>query len=357
LDGLNTFLANSKLKIRNKVRAKVIETFRKILLSQDLHKDVGRLLGSYNAQGVGCSSVKYIENPYVLDEKKHAEEAKAQQKKVIFITGRFRSGSTTMWNVFRQLPDTTAYYEPFNERRWFDASLRGEKVDGSHRGVSDYWAEYAGLEKLADYYDESWCNRNLYMDATSYAPQMKSYIDYLIEKAKGTAVLQFNRIDFRLAWIKHNYPDAKILHVYRNPRDQWVSSLWKDNKFTSSSPVEDFVDHFYLNDWREDLVNTFPMLEDKYCHHPYEVFYCLWRLSFIFGSFFSDISLSLESLVLEPKSQVDNVISSLNFDLPRIKTSHEVIEKVRFDKWKSFADGAWFSKKEDDLDKIICDFF
>src|SRR5262245_36641455 len=38
----------------------------------------------------------------------------------IVISARFRTGSTLLWNVFRHLPNCTAYYEPFNERRWFD---------------------------------------------------------------------------------------------------------------------------------------------------------------------------------------------------------------------------------------------
>src|SRR5687768_15177301 len=74
----------------------------------------------------------------------------------IFITARFRSGSTLLWNIFRNAPGFTAYYEPHNERRWFDPACRGDRVDGTHRGVSDYWAEYQGLEDLARYYNEDW---------------------------------------------------------------------------------------------------------------------------------------------------------------------------------------------------------
>ena len=37
--------------------------------------------------------------------------------RAIFLTSRFRSGSTALWSAFRLLDDVTAYYEPFNERR------------------------------------------------------------------------------------------------------------------------------------------------------------------------------------------------------------------------------------------------
>jgi hypothetical protein len=35
----------------------------------------------------------------------------------VFVTGRFRSGSTLMWSLFRNVPGCTAFYEPLNERR------------------------------------------------------------------------------------------------------------------------------------------------------------------------------------------------------------------------------------------------
>ena len=72
----------------------------------------------------------------------------AHRSDIVFITGRFRSGSTLLWNLFRQMDNCTAYYEPFNERRWFDSSARGNRMDATHRGVSDYWKEYDGLQAI-----------------------------------------------------------------------------------------------------------------------------------------------------------------------------------------------------------------
>jgi hypothetical protein len=71
-----------------------------------------------------------------------------QHRNIIIITGRFRSGSTFLWNIFRHIEGMTAYYEPFNERRWFDPRLRGDRVDQKHKYVEDYWREYDGLEML-----------------------------------------------------------------------------------------------------------------------------------------------------------------------------------------------------------------
>ena len=87
------------------------------------------------------------------------EQATRYRDDIVFVTGRFRSGSTLLWNIFRSMGPATSYYEPFNERRWFDKLSRGTRVDSTHRGVSDYWAEYEGLEILSKYYAEAWTHQ------------------------------------------------------------------------------------------------------------------------------------------------------------------------------------------------------
>ena len=36
-------------------------------------------------------------------------------------------------------------------------------------------------------------------------------------------MLQFNRADLRVAWLRQQFPQAKLIHLYRHPRDQWLS--------------------------------------------------------------------------------------------------------------------------------------
>ena len=55
--------------------------------------------------------------------------ATSERDDIVFITSRFRSGSTLLWNLFRKTPHCTAYYEPFNERQWFNKKMRGGNVD------------------------------------------------------------------------------------------------------------------------------------------------------------------------------------------------------------------------------------
>lgn len=65
--------------------------------------------------------------------------------------------------VVGEFPGVTAYYERFNERRWFSSEVANGGVDPTHRGVSDRWLEYQGLSELDHYYDEAWIDKHLLM--------------------------------------------------------------------------------------------------------------------------------------------------------------------------------------------------
>ena len=182
----------------------------------------------------------------------------------MIITARFRSGSTLLWNLFRALKSCTAYYEPFNERRWFDPVAHGSHTDPTHRGVDDYWKEYEGLEELGQYYQESWISNNLLMYEDSWDLAMKRYVERMIELAPKRPVLQFNRIDFRLPWFRRMFPRAKIVHLYRHPRDQWLSCLLDPRQFPHTGTMAQFATHdgYYLRMWARDLKYHFPFLDE-----------------------------------------------------------------------------------------------
>ncbi len=68
----------------------------------------------------------------------HASKGAFNRDDVVLITARYRSGSTMLWNLMRQLQGVTAYYEPVHPRLGLPPdSPRGE-VDPSHLHVDDY---------------------------------------------------------------------------------------------------------------------------------------------------------------------------------------------------------------------------
>jgi hypothetical protein len=277
----------------------------------------------------------------------------------IFITARFRSGSTFLWQIFKTLDNTTSYYEPLNEAQWF---LRNTnfKVDGTHLGVDDYRAEYEGMTDLADCFDPEWGFENLYMDETHHAPNLRRYVTELIARAKGRAVLQFNRVDFRLPWLKAYFPHAKILHLYRHPREQWMSIVGKGARIDLGQLIPpgqtESTDGFYTLEWARDLRRVFPFLEPS-GRHPYELHYLLWRLSYSFGKAYSDVSVSYEELVTNIEQTLVALFQALaieNADVGRLAELNQGMLKSR---WKEYAPESWFSELEARCDRDLAAFF
>lgn len=277
---------------------------------------------------------------------------------VVFITARFRSGSTFLWNVFRNVEGCTAYYEPLNERRWFDPALRGTRVDGTHKNVTEYWREYDGLEELGRWYRLDWTDKNLFMDSRFWDPGLKRYIEVLIERARGRPVLQFNRVDFRLPWLRKNFPEAKLVHLYRHPRDQWCSTLLDPKSCPKESSVAAFAeqDHFYLRTWARDLKYHFPFLDERHIEHPYDLFYYVWKLSYLFGRKYAHCSIAYEELIQNPRSQLESLFNLLGMERYDLDRTLQLLEQPRLGKWREYAGDDWFKGRETACEQVLAEF-
>ena len=275
----------------------------------------------------------------------------------VIITARFRSGSTLLWNLFRHTNRCTAFYEPFNERRWFDPTMRGTQTDATHRGVDDYWREYEGLEELARFYDEDWTKRSLYMDESSWNPDMAAYVRMLVQRAPQRPVLQFNRIDFRLPWFRRMFPSATLIHLYRHPRDQWCSSL-AEAGCSPSCTISDFRDRdgFYLLTWATDLKSRFPFLEQPETAHAYRLFYFIWKLSYLFGVTYSDHSLGFESLVENPDIELRRLFDTIELEGVDPARLTNLVGPAPA-RWPQYASDDWFKSHESACEEVLADFF
>lgn len=292
-------------------------------------------------------------------------ENRTKGNEALFISGRFRSGSTLLWNIFRTVPNITAYYEPFNEST---RDIRFMPLDEKkiakiqkmrHKNVDQYDKEYQGLNRLKELYREEWIRDDLLMDKSYYAPDMKKFINFLIENAKGRAVLQFNRIDFRLPWIRRNFPSSGLIHIYRHPRDQWCSTLLgRINDFSKNMTMDDFskIDGFYLKMWSRDLRFHFPFLDENAISHPYEMFYYIWKLSFIFGKRYADYSICFEDLVMYPEMILKDLFEKFEIKNGDIDLAKSLIVKPEIGKWKNYESEMWFKGIESRCEDVLQEF-
>lgn len=276
----------------------------------------------------------------------------------IFITARFRSGSTFLWRLFREIEGVTAYYEPLNEARWFLHPEHSPPSDPTHRGVENYGLEYAGMADLEGLFDPNWGYRELYMDERSHDERLFRYIDELIRRARGQTVLQFNRVDLRLPWLRAHFPDARIVHLYRHPREQWMS-LQIRKSIPLDCTLEDFARHdsFYALAWARDLRVIFPFLEPDRNLGPYALHYYLWRLSFAFGRAYSHVSLSYEDLTARFEGTFGGLLADLaieKVDLERLGRLNRGLVPPR---WPDYADDRWFSEIEAQCERTLRIYF
>ena len=342
--------------IRARLRQFFFEAMRRVAGIDDTREILAEMLRAGNAiPAPGEMAWMGRESRPYGDLGQTVVSAPAPSRAAVFVTGRFRSGSTLMWNIFRHVPGVTSYYEPFNERRWFDVGGRGVRVDQTHLGVSDYWVEYDHLSELGQYFDEAWKFRRLYMYGTSYDAPMQRYIETMIERAPGRPVLQFNEVDFRLGWLRAWFPGVPIIHIFRHPRDQWCSTLQEAAKSAAQCRLRDFqaYDGFYLLRWARDLRLTFPFLSLDGDAFAYELYYQVWKLSYLFGQRYAELSLRFEDLIADPRSTIRKILETAGMPEVDVEPLVRLVSPVRTGKWRECADADWFSEIEARVDATI----
>ena len=343
--------------IREHLRGRFFAFLRRVLGTDDARESLFALIEEHNGGMLGTDLGKLDATalPYADLGRGAATPYAAPLNGPVFISGRFRSGSTLLWNLFRHVPGVTSYYEPFNERRWFDPAARGDQVDQSHLGVTDYWVEYDGLAELGRFFDPQWKFRHLYMSPAAWNLPMQRYIETMMARARGRAVLQFNEVDFRLGWLRARFPTVPILHVYRHPRDQWCSTLLGAARSVAQCRLREFapLDGFYLMSWARDLRHTFPFLTLAEDAFAYELFYQIWLLSYRLGRLHASASLAFEDLVADPATGIRGLMAAAGMPQVPIEPLVPLVKPVPVGKWRECASAEWFEAIESRVDAEI----
>lgn len=229
----------------------------------------------------------------------------------VFVTARFRTGSTLLWHLLRQCGGFTTYYEPCHDNLL--EHVRGDTpVHESHLGVTSYWDEYRPLlDELTARHRNDFGIARLMLGTSDEWPELESYFRFLIDRAAPLhAVLQMNRVDFRLPWLRTRFPDATIVHLFRNPREQWLS-------MTKGLPDHQAVDpdentSYDLVAWAVSLSHELPFLVGPHIQHGYERHYLIWKLSYLMGSRCADVSLSYNRDVMsDPERGIGRLLERI----------------------------------------------
>lgn len=309
-----------------------------------------------------------------LAEKIPLNDLSPQQiaKNSIFITARYRTGSTYLYSLFSSLANTATFYEPLNyhlvdnlDRD--DLETQQDKLQFAHTLKGDYLADYQSLDrkKLMRYFRREFNLTNIVMSATEQSDELKEYIHFLLSTyPQKSKVLQFNRIDFRLPWFKVNFPQAFIVNLRRNPRDIYASFVGMFLRKVSGQPqinledgVETMIDYVGLNEELDALSTVFslPCLTDNL--NSYQKVYLLNQLSNRWADSFADLVVEYESLIKDPMAVITEIVSylptwELSFDREFIEAKQN-----RINVWKEYHSDSWFKNNEivcnESLDRIF----
>jgi len=220
---------------------------------------------------------------------------------LVLVSGDFCSGSTFLFTLFRKTDEYYCLYEPLHPKLK-GYLIRPPPVYEHHFFVKDYFAEYKGFNKVKALFNPDWAHKGLWMTREDEGDDLYRYLSYLIGSAFGRrskVLLKFNRMTFRLDWLRARFPQAKIVHIFRDKKAEWNSIVkrmqqWFGREDVGQANVN--FNHFDLAFWCEDLKGQFPQLDARNSSTGYERFCKLWELSLAAHRRHADISIDYADL-------------------------------------------------------------
>lgn len=273
----------------------------------------------------------------------------------IFLVSRFRSGSSFLWNLFRQDEQYCCFYEPFHDNLP-EALETTVPPQASHRGIDSYWDEYAPVrDDLAALHRPQFGLGDFFLKPGDKRPELAKFIQHLIRTAERegrTCVIKCNRLDFRLPWLRANFPEARLVHMVRNARDQWISSV-RQEKMEHWDRLEENRG-YDLPVWIASLAPAWPFLLSKPRQPAYYYSYLLWKLSSLFGQRFAHYHLDFDHDVAEDHRRFQKALAPFFpgdfFERPVVK---ETFDPTHPGGWRRFRTEEWFADLEAQAERVL----
>jgi len=242
----------------------------------------------------------------------------------IFITGRFRSGTSFLWRLFNEMDGYCAWYEPLHPQLL--SAIKHVTPKQSHVGINDYWQTYRSKPEFETAYSMKFATQQLYLEAADEYTELETYISHLIGLSENEVpVLQFNRVDFRLAWLKAKFPEAKIIHIERNPLQLYYSQ--RRHIDIAHRNQAQYWDAYELMPWCVALQRYFPFLLPADIDHAFYPFYMIFQLSKLVANEHSDVSINLDLQVFQSDefiNQLESIVDLSQEQKTKIKTMTHV---------------------------------
>lgn len=246
--------------------------------------------------------------------------------RLVFVTGDFSSGSTLLFNLFRASDAFHCLYEPLHEYL-LEYLVWPLQVNPHHPNTVDYFGGFRGFRRIPRLFDPTWATKRLYMDRALPVPRLRRYLEYLVDTSlerRCAVMLKFNRMCFRLGWLKHRFPEARIIHVRRDMDSQWQSLVRRAQENHGREDVGQDSVHF--SSFRmglncDELAGQFPELAAEANSSGYERFCRYWKLSDREQSKFADLTVTLESLrsdLATPLGEISRCVGA-RFDATAMK--------------------------------------
>jgi hypothetical protein len=251
-----------------------------------------------------------------------------------FVSGGFSSGTTLLFTLFRNTEGCHCLFEPLHERLP-QHLVWSPRVYEGHAFVRDYFAEYKGFSAIPELFDPAWGVSSLYLPPDASADRLYRYLSYLVGTAHGkapNAVLKEIRLTFRLAWLKKTFPQARIVHVWRDLDEHWRSIVRRVQEHVGHEDVgqerADFMG-FRIGAWCDDLAATYPELAVEHSSSGYERFAKLWELTKRENERHADVSVGLAELKDDFPGACARISDGVGIDLDPVRLSQYVSSERR----------------------------
>lgn len=90
--------------------------------------------------------------------------------------------------------------------------------------------------------------------------------------------------------------------------------------------------------------------------HPYQPFYFLWRLSYLFGREYAHHSLTYEVLVGEPEPTISGLLQAVGVTGYDVGRRRALVNRPVQGKWRQYVDDTWFKRHETFCENMLGEF-